>query len=246
MRKPLHPLSKTRSDTLGWVIKGNVSGNPSRDQMFSWGWDRDITVMMVMQIVVLVVVLEDIAMRTTRFQVPTTLEGLPVWMIDERVPGCVDEDLAKNNRSPMRKRVGIVRESLSEATPGRPVDWTLVMMMNGWIEIARIGGVRATEAVPLASTPRVGTLLPVDHHLKTRKTKTGRSCHAPPLCPPVGERGETAFQKREPSHHTPMQGLRRPLGEKERKNRPSKHPASVSLDLLTRLAAVLVRMDAAA
>ena len=51
------PLSKTISDTLGLVIKGNVSGNPSRDQMFSLGWDRDITVMMVMQIVVLVVVL---------------------------------------------------------------------------------------------------------------------------------------------------------------------------------------------
>ena len=121
-----------------------------------------------------------------------------------------------------------------------------MMMMNGWIEIARIGGVRATEAVPLASTRPVGTLLPGDHHLKTRKTKTGRSCHAPPPCPPVGERGETAFQKREPSHHTPMQDLRRPLGEKERKNRPSKHPASVSLDLVTGLAAVLVRMDAAA
>ena len=177
-------------------------------------------------------------MRTTRFQVPTTLEGLPVWMIDERGPGCVDEDLAKNNRGPMRKRVGAVRESLSEATPGRQVDLTLVMMMNGWIEIARIGGVRTTEAVPLASTPRVGTLLRVDHHLKTRKTKTGRSCHAPPPCPP--------FQKREPSHQTPMQGLRRPLGKKERKNLPSKHPASVSLDLLTRLAAVLGRMDAAA
>ena len=51
-------------------------------------------------------------MRTTRFQVPTTLEGLPVWMIDERGPGCVDEDLAKNNRGPIRKRVGAVRESL--------------------------------------------------------------------------------------------------------------------------------------
>ena len=57
VRKPLHPLYKTISDTLGLVIKGNVSGNPSRDQMFSLGWDRDITVMMVMQIVVLVVVL---------------------------------------------------------------------------------------------------------------------------------------------------------------------------------------------
>ena len=157
-------------------------------------------------------------MRTTRFQVPTTLEGLPVWMIDEQGPGCVDEDLAKNKRGPMRKRVGAVRESLSEATPGRQVDLTLVMMMNGWIEIARIGGVRATEAVPLASTPRVGALLRVDHHLKTRKTKTGRSCHAPPSCPPVGGsvRGETAFQKREPSHHTPMQGLRRPLGERKK------------------------------
>ena len=187
-------------------------------------------------------------MRTTRFQVPTTLEGLPVWMIDERGPGCVDEDLAKNNRGPMRKRIGAVRESLSEATPGRQVNLTLVMMMNGWIEIAWIGGVRATEAVPLASTAWVGALLWVDHHLKTRKTKTGRSCHAPPPCPPVGGsvRGETAFQKREPSHHTPMQGLRRPLGEKERKNLPSKHPTSVSLDLVTRLAAVLGRMDAAA
>ena len=60
--------------------------------------------MMVMQLVVLVVVLEDMAMRTTRLQVPTTLEGLPVCMIDERGPGCVDEDLAKNNRGPMRKR----------------------------------------------------------------------------------------------------------------------------------------------
>ena len=60
--------------------------------------------MMVMQLVVLVVVLEDMAMRTTRLQVPTTLEGLPVWMIDERGPGGVDEDLAKNNRGPMRKR----------------------------------------------------------------------------------------------------------------------------------------------
>ena len=154
----------------------------------------------------------------------------------------------KEQQRSVRKRVGTVRESLSEATPGRQVDLTLVMMMNGWIEIARIGGVRATEAVPLASTPRVGALLRGDHHLKTRKTKTGRSCHAPPPCPPVGGsvRGETAFKKREPSHHTPMQGLRRPLGEKERKNLPSKHPASVSLDLLTRLAAVLGRMDAAA
>ena len=113
-------------------------------------------------------------------------------------------------------------------------------MMNGWIEIAWIGGVRATEAVPLASTRPVGTLWPGHHHLKTRKTKTGRSC------PPVGERGETAFQKREPSHHTPMQDLRRPLGEKDKKNRPSKHPASVLLDLVTGLAAVLVRMDATA
>ena len=56
VRKPLHFLPKL-SDTLGLVIKGNVSGNPSRDHMFSLGWDRDITVMMVMQIVVLVVVL---------------------------------------------------------------------------------------------------------------------------------------------------------------------------------------------
>ena len=177
--------------------------------MLSWGWDRDITVMMVMQLVVLVVVLEDIAMRTTRLQVPTTLEGLPVCMIDERGPGCVDEDLAKEQQRSHEEAV--VRASLSEATPGRPGDWTRVMMMmNGWIEIARIGGVRATEAVPLASTRPVGTLWPGDHHLKTRKTKTGRSC------PPVGERGETAFQKREPSHHTPMQDLRRPLGEKER------------------------------
>ena len=141
------------------------------------------------------------------------------------------------------------REPLSEATPGRQADLTLVMMMmNGRIEIARIGGVRATEAVPLASTPLVGALLRVGHHLKTRKTKTGRSCHAPQPCPLVGGpvRGETAFQKREPSHHTPMQGLRRPLGEKERKNLPSKNPASVSLDLLTSIGPVLGRMNAAA
>ena len=123
-------------------------------------------------------------MRTTRFQVPTTLEGMPVWMIDEQGPGCVDEDLSKNNRGPVRKRVGpfgsLPRKPPSEATPGRQVDLTVVMMVNGRIEIARIGGVRATEAVG----------------------------------GPV--RGETAFQKREPSHHTPMQGLRRPLGKKER------------------------------
>ena len=54
MRKPLHPVYKTIREKLGLVIKGNVSGNPSRDHMFSFGWDRDITVMMVMQIVVVV------------------------------------------------------------------------------------------------------------------------------------------------------------------------------------------------
>ena len=152
-------------------------------------------------------------MRTTRFQVPAAPEGMPVWMIDERGPWCVDEDLSKNNRGPMRKRVG-PSGSLPQDTPGRQVDLTVVMMMNGWIEIAWIGGVRATEAVPLASTPLVGALLRVGHHLKTRKTKAGRSCHVPQPSPLVGGpvRGETAFQKREPSHHTPMQGLRRPLG----------------------------------
>ena len=54
MRKPPHPIYKTIRDKLGLVIKGNVSGNPSRDHMFSFGWDRDITVMIVMQIVVVI------------------------------------------------------------------------------------------------------------------------------------------------------------------------------------------------
>ena len=120
---------------------------------------------------------------------------------------------------------------------------TVVMMVNGRIEIVRIGGVRATEEVPLVSTPLVGALLRVGHNLKTRKTKAGRSCHAPQPSPPVWGQvmGETAFQKREPSHHTPMQGLRRPLGEKERERTLDQNPASISLDLLTKVAPVLGR-----
>ena len=91
-------------------------------------------------------------------------------------------------------------------------DLTVVMMVNQRIEIARIDGVRATVAVPLVLTPPVGALLRVGHNLKTRKTKSGRWCPQP--SPPVwGEvAGETAFQKREPSHHTPMKGVRSPLG----------------------------------
>ena len=124
----------------------------------------------------------------------------------------------------------------------------VVMMVNGRIEIAQIGGVRATEAVPLVSTPLVGALLRVGHNLKTRKTKAGKSCHVPQPSPPAWGpvMGETAFQKREPSHHTPMQGLRRPLGEKGRERTLDQKPASISLDLLTKVAPVLGRMEAAA
>ena len=94
------------------------------------------------------------------------------------------------------------------------VDLTVVMMVNGRIEIARIVPVRATVAVPLVLTPPVGALFRASHNLKTRKTKVGRSCHLPqPPRPVLGEvagiAGETAFQKREPSHHTPMKGVRR-------------------------------------
>ena len=77
MRRPPHPIHKKR-DKLGLVIKGNVSRNPSRYHLFSFGWDRDITVMMVMQIVVLI---QAIAMRTTLFRVPTALGGMPVRII---------------------------------------------------------------------------------------------------------------------------------------------------------------------
>ena len=95
------------------------------------------------------------------------------------------------------------------------MDLTVVMMVNGRIEIARIGSVRATVAVPLVLTPPVGALFRASHNLKTRETKAGRSCHlSQPSRPVLGEvAGETAFQKREPSHHTPMKGVRRrPLG----------------------------------
>ena len=123
-----------------------------------------------------------------------------------------------------------------------------MMMVNGRIEIARTGGVRATVAVPLVLTPPVGALLRVGQNLKTRKTKASRSYHVPPPSPSVWREvaGETAFQKREPSHHTPMQGVRRPLGEKQRDRTPDQNPASVPLDLLTRGAPVLGRMEAAA
>ena len=101
MRRPPHPIHKIK-DKLGLVIKGNVSRNPSRRYFFSFRWDRDITVMMVMQIIVIV---QDIAMRTTLFRVPTALEGMPVRIIHERGAWHVHEDLSKNNRGPMRKRV---------------------------------------------------------------------------------------------------------------------------------------------
>ena len=89
MRRPPHPIHKIR-DKLGLVIKGSVSRNPSRRHLFSFGWDRDITVMMVMQIVVIVQV---IAIRTTLFRVPTTLGGIPVRIIHELEALHVNEDL---------------------------------------------------------------------------------------------------------------------------------------------------------
>ena len=97
------------------------------------------------------------------------------------------------------------------------VDLTVVMMVNGRIEIAWIGPVRATVAVLLVLTQPVRALFRASHNLKTRKTKAGRSCHLPkPSRPVFGEvariAGETVFQKREPSHHTPMKVVRRPLG----------------------------------
>ena len=56
------------------------------------------------------------AMRTTLFRVPTAPGGMPGWMIHERGPWCVDEDLSKNNRGPMKKRVS-PSGSLPQDTP---------------------------------------------------------------------------------------------------------------------------------
>ena len=90
-----------KKDKLGLVIKGNVSRTPS-SRRGGPRWDRDMSVMMVMQIVVIVHV---IAMRTTHLRVPTTLEVIPVRIIQELEALNSQEDLQRNNRGPMRKRV---------------------------------------------------------------------------------------------------------------------------------------------
>ena len=100
MRRPPHLIHKKR-DKLGLVIKGNVSRTPSSRRGVPRS-DRGMSVMMVMQIVGIVQV---IAMRTTLLRVPTTLEGIPVRIIQELEALNSQEDLQRNNRGPMRRRV---------------------------------------------------------------------------------------------------------------------------------------------
>ena len=107
MRRPphTHPIegapNQKEKNRLGLVIKGNVSRTPSSRRGGPRS-DRDMTVMMVMQVVGIVHV---IAIRTTPLRVPTTLEGIPVRIPPELEALHFQEDLQRNNRGPMRRRV---------------------------------------------------------------------------------------------------------------------------------------------
>ena len=91
--------SKKQTDKLGLVIKGDVIRTPS-SRRGDPRCDRDMCVMMVMQVVGINHV---IAMRTTPLRVPTTLVRIPVRIPPEIEPFHFQEDLQRNNRGPMRR-----------------------------------------------------------------------------------------------------------------------------------------------
>ena len=93
--------SKKQTDKLGLVIKGDVIRTPS-SRNGGPRCDRDMCVMMVMQVVGINHV---IAMRTTPLRVPTTLVRIPFRIPPEIEPFHFQEDLQRNNRGPMRRRV---------------------------------------------------------------------------------------------------------------------------------------------
>ena len=104
MRRPPHPIHKKR-ERLGLVIKGKEIRIPS-SRCGGPRCERDMRVMMV---VCGVDIVQVIAMRTTALRVPTTVVSIPV-QIPVRIPPEIQlfhfqEDLQRNNRSPMRKRV---------------------------------------------------------------------------------------------------------------------------------------------
>ena len=190
-----------------------------------WGdrCDRHITIMMVMMRVVGIV--HVIAMRTTPLRVPSTLVGIPVRHPPEIESFHFQEDLQMNNRGQIMMVFGVEVEPIVAVGGTSPSLRTVLDASDARGPHGSDDGEREDRNSPdrsrkgnRSSTAGIDTTssgsLQGEQQSKNKENQGGKIVQPPTTVPSrIGEvAGETAFQKREPSHHTPMKVVRRPLG----------------------------------